>query len=339
MMKELKHERFMVKTYKGSSKNVTFLEDRKQVVFEFTNRYSIFDWGEMPDQLENKGVSLAVTGKVFFELLNKQNIKNHFISLCDSSGTPLKPNEVSSYMLVEAIDVHPPVKTVTGYNYDHYKNKPTDCLVPLEVIFRWGAPEGSSLLKRHPEMKKNERFNKPIIEFTTKLEAQDRSLTRVEAQEIAGLSSQEMGELIQLTTKVAIHLKEILEIMNLELWDGKLEWAFNGEKREFKLVDAIGLDELRVTYLGEILSKEFLRKAYRGSEWEKKLTEAKRKSLESGEDFKKICDVRPEKLTPAKKLAAQSLYLCFANDLSNVFSNHRPFGTSANLNHWLKEFV
>ena len=36
----------------------------------------------------------------------------------------------------------------SSWDYSIYQTKPTNCLVPLEVIFRWGMPSGSSLKKR-----------------------------------------------------------------------------------------------------------------------------------------------------------------------------------------------
>ena len=34
--------------------------------FVFSNRYSVFDWGEMPDHIKNKGASLCLISAYFF---------------------------------------------------------------------------------------------------------------------------------------------------------------------------------------------------------------------------------------------------------------------------------
>lgn len=330
--------------YKGSSKNVILPASENFAVFEFTNRYSIFDWGEMPDLLEKKGESLAMTGALFFELLTKKGIQHHFLGLVDENFNELSPGQTSHLMKVKAVEIFHPIKSENGYDYSAYSNKPVDCLVPLEVIFRWGAPKGSSVIKRHPEIKEGTRFPRPIVEFTTKLEKGDRLLSRGEAMSIASLSEKEMQRLTDLTIQAATHIKDLVEVMGGELWDGKFEWAFTGtsSEREFMMVDAIGLDEIRVTFQGQTLSKELLRNYYRGSRWEKTLIESKKKAG-PGEDFCKICrddfGVSPEALAPSVRLAAEMMYPSFANDLHRLVRGQLLFNENLNLAHWAREFA
>lgn len=330
--------------YKGSSKNVIIPASETFAVFEFTNRYSIFDWGEMPDLLEKKGESLAMTGALFFELLTKKGIQHHFLGLVDENFNDLPAGQTSNFMKVKAVEIIHPQKTENGYDYSAYAQHPVNCLVPLEVIFRWGAPKGSSVLKRHPEIKEGTRFPRPIVEFTTKLEKGDRLLSRGEAMSIASLSEKEMQRLTDLTIQAATHLKDLVEVMGGELWDGKFEWAFTGtsHEREFMMVDAIGLDEIRVTYQDQTLSKEFLRNHYRGSRWEKALIEAKKKAM-PGEDFCKICreefESAPEPLPASIRLAAEMMYPSFANDLHRLVRGQPLFSENLNLAHWAREFA
>ena len=56
-------------------------------------------------------------------------------------------NEAGRSLKVKKIDVHPPIFTGKNWDYSIYQKRPTNCLVPLEVIFRWGMPSGSSLKK------------------------------------------------------------------------------------------------------------------------------------------------------------------------------------------------
>ena len=58
--------------YRGSVKNVRGEVSAKTLVFEFSDRYSVFDWGEMPDQLHEKGKTLAIMGKSFFQFIITQ---------------------------------------------------------------------------------------------------------------------------------------------------------------------------------------------------------------------------------------------------------------------------
>jgi phosphoribosylaminoimidazole-succinocarboxamide synthase len=315
--------------YQGSSKDVH--REGDEVIFDFTDRYSVFDWGEMPDQLSGKGAALAAMGALFFQILEKRHIPHHFLGL---KGIPGETRQ----MRVKPVTVHWPKRLDKTWDYTFYRQRPSNCLVPLEVIFRWGAPEGSSILKRCPNLRPDVRFQRPVIEFTSKLEPEDRFLSHHEAQALASLSDSEMARLIERTTEVATHLRDVLELINCELWDGKLEWAFDAQ-RDFMLVDAIGLDELRVNYQGKVLSKEFLRQHYRGSAWERALAETKSFTRAQGSDFKLLCPLRPEPLPTAVKTAAETLYMSFTNDLHRALTGARLYPDQVNLNHWAREFA
>lgn len=60
--------------YRGSVKNVRGKSSDKTLLFEYSDRFSVFDWGEMPDAISEKGKTLAVMGKVFFRYLEKKRI-------------------------------------------------------------------------------------------------------------------------------------------------------------------------------------------------------------------------------------------------------------------------
>lgn len=331
--------------YQGSSKNV-FLSERQEgeAFFEFTDRYSIFDWGEMPDALEHKGASLASMGDSFFGHLGRLGIAHHGQGLVDVAGQTVM-DAPTRFMRVKSVRVERPRWDGTRWDYAFYQSRPENCLVPLEVIFRWGAPAGSSLLTRHPEMQAGTRFVRPLVEFTTKLETGDRHVSAEEARRIAGLTSTEMNRLVELTVKAATGLRELVELLHGELWDGKLEWAFapgSERVRDFVLVDAVGLDELRVDYQGRTLSKEFLRQHYRSSDWYQALKLAKAKAGMGG-DFCGIClkelHQAPLPLPREVKLAAETMYQCFANDLHKVLTGRPLFADGMNLAHWAKEFT
>ena len=162
--------------YRGSVKNVRGEVSAPNLLFEFSDRYSVFDWGEMPDQLEDKGKTLAIMGKSFFQYLEKaENWKKLFTSssiketfnadylgaLEDSilfkkySTQGLNHHAVldtedwnTPYLKVQNIKILRPSFDGETYGYDVYKDKPVGALVPLEVIFRLGLANGNSLTKR-----------------------------------------------------------------------------------------------------------------------------------------------------------------------------------------------
>lgn len=54
--------------------------------FHFSDRYSVFDWGEMPDQIEGKGSALCLMGAYCFERLEEKEVKTHYRGLVNESG-------------------------------------------------------------------------------------------------------------------------------------------------------------------------------------------------------------------------------------------------------------
>src|SRR5512138_438531 len=80
--------------------------------FHFSDRYSVFDWGEMPDHIEGKGAALCLMGAYCFERLEEQNIKTHYRGLVDSStGNVVRFKELrqpSNIMEVNLVNVYTP---------------------------------------------------------------------------------------------------------------------------------------------------------------------------------------------------------------------------------------
>ncbi len=162
--------------YRGSVKNVRGIVFARNLTFEFSDRYSVFDWGEMPDQLEGKGKTLAIMGKSFFHYLgNPENWKNLFSApilketfsadylaelkesklFAKYSSVGLNHHAVldesdwnNPYLKVQNINILRPTFDGESYGYEIYKSNPLNALVPLEVIFRLGLANGNSLSKR-----------------------------------------------------------------------------------------------------------------------------------------------------------------------------------------------
>lgn len=350
--------------YEGSVKNVRGIVGKSPYVFEFSDRYSIFDWGQMPDLLDSKGAALAWMADFFFrylgdaknwqgwtapdalqnlpltETLRQSGIAHHAFGLIEGQPRCLS---------VEPVDVlRPDSKNVMGklvWDYSAYSAKPEHTLVPLEVIFRFGVPEGSSLLQRTGDAaycrdigldaapKAGDVFDLPVIEFSTKLETSDRYLSYAEAREIAGLDAAEFERLRDLTRLAAARLHSLFEGIGVQLWDGKLEYAFDMTDadglRSFKLVDSIGPDELRLTLDGVHLSKEALRSVYRGGNWYAQIDIAKKLAASRGDkDWKRICtdelSAQPAALPADIKKQAEMIYTGIAEALAKKYD-----GTSA----------
>lgn len=376
-------EVFHQRLYSGSVKDVFGQPGKDPYVFLFSDRYSIFDWGEMPDALPGKGEALAVMGDLFFrqlgsveswqqwqipevypkfwrdslttspswKRLKKSGLNHHSFGLVDQSGLAVAPGGRSNRLAVRSIQ-RPAIRgeSVNGkvvWDYSAYAERPRDVLVPLEVVFRFGAPEGSSFLSRAEKIenyaqsfgfaenpKAGEMFPFPIVEFFTKLEPTDRFLTREEAMQVAALKSEELDDLVALTLLTALRLKDIFSPLGLELWDGKFEFAFlpgEGGNRTFQIVDSIGPDELRLIGPGGVhFSKEFLRRVYRGTAWYDSIEKSKKLAKERGlKDWKKICveELRqaPEKLPAEAFECARLLYPSLAEALAKNFLKKSAF--------------
>jgi phosphoribosylaminoimidazole-succinocarboxamide synthase len=258
--------------HRGSVKDIYQVSER-ELLFHFSDRYSIFDWGEMPDAIPGKGAALALMGQKLLKHLNARGFSTHYLDAGLGIGGDARG------MLVKGVEV-------PRDDISIYQSSPKNILIPLEVIYRFGAPKGTSLLKRFKSEAdwkmagydrayvEGDSFSEIKIDFTTKLESQDRALTQVEAKKLAGMTNAEWADLILKTAQIANEMKSVFADFGAILWDGKFEFAFD-ENRKIMLVDSIGLDEMRLTFQGAPLSKELLRQYYLQSSWVAALNRAK----------------------------------------------------------------
>src|SRR4030067_193455 len=211
--------------------------------FHFSDRYSVFDWGEMPDQIEGKGKALCLMGAYCFERLEERGIKTHYRGLLDSDGKIVPFKELkhpSSSMEISLVNVYKPEPhSEQGkllYDYSIYTSKLRNCLIPLEIIYRTGLPEGSSVFKRLEQgkttlkdlglnhyPKPGERFGAPLFDVSTKLEQTDRYVTWEEAKRIAGLTNIEVIAVKSVLSRVDDTITEMACHAKLENEDGKIE--------------------------------------------------------------------------------------------------------------------
>lgn len=358
--------------FKGSVKDIRGIKGKSPYYFEYSDRFSVFDWGAMPDLLQDKGKALAQLAHFFFDYLEEpknwinwkvedqiystfkdsttykglctRGLEHHSLGLVDFNSKSVT-TKISNYLKVKAINVVNPKEIeskVLDYDYSSYSEKQhVNTLVPLEVIFRFSIASGSSLLKRvgskkylselnlTDKPKEGDKFSLPIIEFSTKLETTDRYISKKEAQRISGMTAKEVQRLYDLSSLLALRLKTIFNICNIELLDGKMEFAFSSDideegERSFSLVDSIGPDELRLTYQKTQLSKESLRAFYRSSQWYKAVQDSKIIALNRGSsDWRGVCtkelNTEPPSLDVKIKDCVSQMYLALTNRLYEQF--------------------
>jgi phosphoribosylaminoimidazole-succinocarboxamide synthase len=305
--------------------------------FHFSDRYSVFDWGEMPDHIDGKGEALCLMGAYCFERLEEKGIRTHYRGLVQN-GQIVKFDEVkapTNVMEVALVNVYrPQLRSLRGrieYDYSVYTPKLKNYLIPLEIIYRNGLPQGSSIFKRLEQgtmtlealgldhyPKPGERLSKPIFDVSTKLEESDRYLTWKEAQRIAGLTDEEVEYVKEILLQVDDTITEIAARAGLENEDGKIELAFD-DHRKLMVVDVVGtLDECRFTYKGFHVSKEAARQFYRKTAWYKSVEEAKKKADAQGvKDWKALCNLKPPRLDEKLKTLISQMYMATANEMTN----------------------
>jgi phosphoribosylaminoimidazole-succinocarboxamide synthase len=306
--------------------------------FHFSDRYSVFDWGEMPDHISGKGAALCLMGAYCFEQLEAKGIETHYRGLVDKNGKVLTFEEIeapTSTMEVHLVNVYTPETRETDgkvkYDYSRYTPSLKNCLIPLEIIYRNGLPEGSSVFKRLKQGKvtieslglghyprPGERFAKPIFDVSTKLEETDRYVTWEEATKIAGLTAQEVAAVKMVLSKVNDAISRIASRAGLKNEDGKIELAFDDERR-LTVVDVVGtLDECRFTYNGVHVSKEVARQFYKKTDWYRDVEEAKKTAEVQGvKDWKALCKSQPSKLDVQLKTIISEMYMAAANELTD----------------------
>ncbi|MFW6000068.1 MAG: phosphoribosylaminoimidazolesuccinocarboxamide synthase, partial [Halorubrum sp.] len=251
--------------------------------FVFTDAYSVFDWGQMPDAIPNKGASLCAMGAFNFELLESEGVKTHYRGVADPTEiVPLAeataPPTEMAIDLTQVPDL-PYEGPHAGYDYEAFHAAGGgNFLVPLEVVFRNRVPVGSSLRRRaapadfgldHLAGADGEwpdgpvDLPEPVVEFSTKYEQQDRYLTRAEADEIAGAA--DVDALDSLARDVNRVVTERAEAAGFVHEDGKIECLYvDGELR---VADVVGtFDENRFSYGGRGISKEVVRQWYKAND-------------------------------------------------------------------------
>ncbi|WP_460559920.1 phosphoribosylaminoimidazolesuccinocarboxamide synthase [Halorubrum pallidum] len=318
--------------------------------FVFTDAYSVFDWGQMPDAIPHKGASLCTMGAFNFERLEDEGIATHYRGVVDPNGAgrsedgsddgdgdepavvPL--DEATAPPTEMAIDLTqvpdlPYEGPNAGYDYDAFHEAGGDnYLVPLEVVFRNRVPVGSSLRRRAapsdfgldaiagPDGEWPDEpvdLPEPVVEFSTKYEEQDRYLTRAEADRIAGAADVEALE--SLARDVNRVVTELAEAAGFVHEDGKIECLY--ADGELRVADVVGtFDENRFSYGGRGVSKEVVRQWYKANDpgWVEAVTEAKA-AVDGREidDWRELCEESPDPLPDAVVEAVSVMYAAGTN--------------------------
>jgi phosphoribosylaminoimidazole-succinocarboxamide synthase len=310
--------------------------------FRFTDDYSVFDWGKMPDEIPDKGASLCTMGAFNFELLEAEGVPTHYRGVVvggedggeDTEGTDGKTLDVDTALdrgvapremaidLAQVPDL--PFDEREGYDYDAYHGAAgSNYVVPLEVVFRNRVGVGSSLRSRTEPGEHGLEYGtwpeeavdlpEAVVEFSTKYEEQDRYLDPAEADRIAGAA--DLAELEALAREVNRVVTERAAEAGFVHQDGKIECVYHDG--DLLVADVVGtFDENRFSYDGQQVSKEVLRQYHKRTQpdWVEAVSEAKREAEERGlADWKGLCDREPDPLEGHVLGVARDLYCAGTN--------------------------
>lgn len=332
---------------------LAYENDQGQGDFDFSDRYSVFDWGEMPDHIKIKGAALAVMAAFNFEELEKRGIRTHYRGLVTDNGTligfsnlPEKGNGAHIMRVALGVRYDPIARKIMGadckpatkYDYSFFEvNRKSikNYLIGLEVIFRNGLPQGSSVFDKIAEIEKigdpverqmklhsligkyglkakpqpGDMLPRPVINYTTKFEAGDRSLTEEEAYHISGLADRNFRRIEPLTLQIDEIITELAERAGMHHWDGKIEMVYNDG---LVVADVLGtFDENRFSFNEKQVSKEFLRQWYIKNqpefrpackEWEK-----------TGPGWQQRCPIKPIPLPGELSTLVSQMYMAGCN--------------------------
>ncbi|ARM76266.1 phosphoribosylaminoimidazolesuccinocarboxamide synthase [Acidianus manzaensis] len=207
----------------GKTKQVFSYEDNL-VLLKFKDSITAGD-GARLDILSGKGVLNAQTSALFFRLLERNNIKTHYVGMFDDRT-----------MIARKLK-----------------------MIPVEVVLRNIAT--GSIVKRLP-IKEGEVFNPPIIEFFLKDDSRHDPMLNYSHLEYFKLMSRKDAEEIEsIMLKANEVMKDAVSKAGLVLYDFKLEFGKN-EKNELIVGDEISLDSMRVREpnTNRILDKDLYRK-------------------------------------------------------------------------------
>ncbi|WP_435100148.1 phosphoribosylaminoimidazolesuccinocarboxamide synthase [Halarchaeum sp. P4] len=296
--------------------------------FAFTDDYSVFDWGKMPDTIPRKGAALCTMGAYNFELLELNHVPTHYTGVKDpESGETVELGKASAApteMVIDLVQV-PDLPFADGaYDYDaYYEEAGTNYIVPLEIVFRNTVPVGSSLRSRGTPGEYGLDYEEwpngpvtlpePVVEFSTKYEEQDRYLSREEADRVAG--DADVDRLEELALAVNHVVTEQAADAGFDHQDGKIECAY--VDGEIRVADVVGtFDENRFAYGDQQVSKEVVRQYYKryDPEWVEAVSAAKAEADERGvADWRGLCEESPDPLPEDVIDAVADLYQAGTN--------------------------
>jgi len=218
-------------------------------------------------------VDPAFRGELLGELLEsccERGARTHHEGMIDGeSGEVVRegvPQHPSAFNVVRRYHILKPERAAFfgTHLFDYARFHHEDgFVIPLEFLVRFGITSASSIFRKYAAMDEAGRrrferelgaekplrawryLERPIVDFTTKFEPEDRMVSRQEALATSGLDGDRFVESGKLAMLGAWAVRRLVEEIGLQLWDLKWEFARDGDELVF--VDTMDTDSCRVT--------------------------------------------------------------------------------------------
>jgi phosphoribosylaminoimidazole-succinocarboxamide synthase len=208
--------------YTGKAKSVYLTDTKRRLIVEFRDDITAFDGGKK-DVLKNKGSYNAGVSAFFFENLEKNGIKTHFIKMLD-------PHR----MVVRQLE-----------------------MIPLEVIVRNIA--AGSIVRNLP-FKEGTKLDPPVIVIDYKDDSRHDPMLNDDLIVALDLATpQELRKIKKIALGINRHMAALLAAQGITLVDFKIEFGRQG--KTIYLGDEISMDSMRLwdKKTGESLDKDVYR--------------------------------------------------------------------------------
>lgn len=225
-------------------------------IFRFTDYYTVFFYGRMPDQIPGKGEALARMAAHNFTMLEAAGVPTHFRRF-------IAPDKIEFSL------VRQPERGAT------HTASATNRIVPLQVIARNELPQGSSTHRRlaagtltpqdlgldaAPVF--GQRLDAPIIEYAAMLESPKRFIHAPAAQKLAGLTDEQFRTIQQTTNTSNEVITRHAAALGVSHCDCNFEYMISSRGR-IVVADSPGTpDGSRFLVDGEHCGKQIMRNWY-----------------------------------------------------------------------------
>lgn len=317
------------------TRNVRGKPGQSPYILEFSDRYSVYEWGEMPEDIQGKATGLAFLAWFFFDHLGRaeswQDASLFPATVDQAELARLRANGMPHHMIdLAGGDLRPLlldrevlspsklllVKPLAYPNAEDPKATVGEARV-LPVQIRFEFTRGHAM---------------PGVTILAECETSCIVKTVEEAANKCRLSPAEMTRMAKLGELVALRLRATLSDIGIDLTSGKLTFAVTGSATslEFMLADSLGPDTLTLECDGVRISQDVLCQGYRGTNWLLAVEKAKSMAAERGErDWKRICTEElkshPPLLSPIVKEKAAMVYQGLARALCERYHGKSIF--------------